>query len=109
MAPTNTTPAECGLVVATASSAATPTTRATADSYSWVGTRRVPSHLSEDQRPHRDAVGRPAQHPPKKHPNRPIVIANSIPGALTSSSRPADSPATLAPTTRAPSAPSTKP
>lgn len=96
MAPTNADPAGCGVPAQTIRRAAKPRPRARVDSSSWVGIRRAPRRRSEDHRPQREAVGRPAQQPPKKQPRRPIVMASSNPGALASSNPPSGSFAGLA-------------
>lgn len=82
--PTNATPAGCGEVRSTSASVDRPRIAASADSNSWIGIRRVASVLSDDHKPQRDAVGRPTQQPPKKHPSRPIASPNRSPGAVAS-------------------------
>ena len=74
IAATKISPPVAGYVSMTASIAATATVPVDADSISWTGMRRTPTDRSEDHTPQRDAVGIPAQHPPKKQPGRPIDI-----------------------------------
>ena len=50
--------------------------------------RRAPTRRSEDQIPHGERVQRPAQHPVKKQPKRPIATPKKSAGVLASTKAP---------------------
>src|SRR6185437_1574906 len=89
---TPTAPDLDGPSASTTPSDAAPTTSAVHASYSCTGIRRHPSRRSDDQIPHRDAVGRPVQQPAQKQACRPMPIPISSAGVAAARKAPFGTP-----------------